>query len=80
MDALQGDSQPRNKAAPIRALPTDTQLRVDFAPEELAQYRAKLLADHPVVGGAKLVLMYAGGGILPERAWPADHYAAWRAA
>jgi len=21
------------------------------------------------------VLMYAGGGILPERAWPADHYA-----
>lgn len=75
VDALQSDSQPRNKAAAIRALPTDTQLRVDFTPEELAQYRAKLLADHPQVAGRQLVLMYAGGGILPERAWPADHYA-----
>lgn len=75
VDALQGDSQPRNKAAPIRALPADTQLRVDFAPDELARYKAKLLADHPQVQGRQLVLMYAGGGILPERAWPADHYA-----
>jgi hypothetical protein len=23
----------------------------------------------------KLVLMYAGGGLLPERAWPPEHYA-----
>jgi ADP-heptose:LPS heptosyltransferase len=75
VDALDGDSQPRNKAALIRALPTDTQLRVDFTPDELAQYRAKLLADHPQMQGRQLVLMYAGGGILPERAWPADHYA-----
>ncbi len=75
VDALHGDSQPRNKAAPIRALPVDTQLRVDFTAGELAQYQAKLLADHPQAAGRQLVLMYAGGGILPERAWPADHYA-----
>jgi ADP-heptose:LPS heptosyltransferase len=75
VDALADDSQPRNKAAPIRALPVDTQLRVDFTPEELRHYRSKLLADHPVTAERKLVLMYAGGGILPERAWPADHYA-----
>lgn len=66
---------PRNKAAPIRSLPVDTELRVNFSREELAQYRAKLLSDHPVVAQRKLVLMYAGGGILPERAWPAEHYA-----
>ena len=76
VDALNsGGSTPRNKAAPIRSLPVDTELSVAFADGELAAYRAKLVADHPVTASRKLVLMYAGGGILPERAWPADHYA-----
>ena len=76
VDALQSaGSQPRNKAAPIRELPTDTELRVDFSAPELQAYQAKLQADHPVTATRKLVLMYAGGGILPIRAWPAAHYA-----
>ena len=76
VDALDSaGSTPRNKAAPIRELPTETELSVAFADGELAAYRAKLVADHPVTASRKLVLMYAGGGILPERAWPADHYA-----
>jgi ADP-heptose:LPS heptosyltransferase len=68
-------STPRNKAAPIRDLPVDTELSVAFANGELEAYRVKLVADHPIVASRKLVLIYAGGGILPERAWPADHYA-----
>ncbi|MEN9438292.1 MAG: hypothetical protein RIR09_2947, partial [Pseudomonadota bacterium] len=68
-------SMPRNKAAPIRSLPTETELSVDFAPNELDTYRAKVHADHGVTTQRPLVLMYAGGGILPERAWPATHYA-----
>jgi ADP-heptose:LPS heptosyltransferase len=76
VDALESaGSVPRNKAAPIRDLPTDTELRVDFSDQELQAYRAKVQADHPVTTGRKLVLMYAGGGILPIRAWPAAHYA-----
>ncbi|MEI8157143.1 MAG: glycosyltransferase family 9 protein [Burkholderiales bacterium] len=76
VDALNSaGSTPRNKDAPIRALPADTELSVSFANGELAVYRAKLVADHPVAANRKLVLIYAGGGILPERAWPADHYA-----
>ncbi len=75
VDALEGDSMPHHKAAPIRGLPTETGLSVPFAPEELASYRAKVLADHPVLAGRKIALMYPGGGILPERAWPASHYA-----
>jgi ADP-heptose:LPS heptosyltransferase len=76
VDALDSaGSTPRNKAAPIRPLPTQTGLSVVFADGELAAYRAKLVADHAVTARRKLVLMYAGGGILPERAWPADHYA-----
>ena len=76
VDALHSSgSMPRNKAAPIRSLPVDTELSVQFSDGELDAYRAKLVADHPVTASRKLVLMYAGGGILPERAWPAEHYA-----
>ena len=76
VDSLESaGSMPRNKAAPIRDLPTDTELRVDFSAQELQAYRARVQADHPVTTGRKLVLMYAGGGILPIRAWPAAHYA-----
>ena len=76
VDALQSaGSSPRNKAGVIRALPTDTELNVPFSPDELQTYRAKVRADHPVTVNRKLVLMYAGGGILPIRAWPAAHYA-----
>jgi hypothetical protein len=76
VDALDSaGSTPRNKAAAIRALPVDTELSVRFSDAELAAYQGQIHADHPVTAGRKLVLMYAGGGILPERAWPATHYA-----
>ncbi len=76
VDALtSGASAPRNKAAPIRSLPTETELSVPFTAQELAAYKTKVHTDHPVAVSRKLVLMYAGGGILPERAWPAAHYA-----
>ena len=75
-DALQANaSTPRNKSAPIRSLPTDSALRVDFTPTELNDYRTRLQQDHAPTRHNRLVLMYAGGGILPERAWPAEHYA-----
>ena len=76
VDALDSaGSTPRNKAAAIRDLPTDTELSVRFSDAELANYKTKVHTDHPVTAGRKLVLLYAGGGILPERAWPAAHYA-----
>lgn len=75
VDALQSERAPRHKAAPVRALPHETGLAVPFTPEELTAYRAKLLGDHSVLADRKVVLMYPGGGILPERAWPAEHYA-----
>jgi ADP-heptose:LPS heptosyltransferase len=76
VDALESaGAMPRTKAAPIRALPTDTELRVEFSADELMGYRNQVYADHPVTTKRSLVLMYAGGGILPERAWPAAHYA-----
>ena len=76
VDALgSAGSVPRNKAAAIHTLPTETELRVDFSDEELRNYQAQVHRDHPVTTQRTLVLMYAGGGILSERAWPAAHYA-----
>ena len=75
VDALEGHSTPRNKAAPIRELPAKTGLSVPFTADELQAYRTQVLRDHPVLAGRKIVLMYPGGGILPERAWPLEHYA-----
>ena len=75
IDALDSDSMPRNKQAQIRAMPAASELAVNFDPSELRAYRSKLLGDHAVLDGRKIVLMYAGGGLLPERAWPAAHYA-----
>jgi ADP-heptose:LPS heptosyltransferase len=75
VDALGSKSMPLNKAASIRTTPTQTELSVEFDLDELTAYRAKVHADYPSTVGRALVLLYAGGGILPERAWPADHYA-----
>jgi ADP-heptose:LPS heptosyltransferase len=76
VDALQSpDGMPRNRAGAIRDIPAEPELSVPFTPEELAAYRTKVESDHPVTHARQLVLVYAGGGILPERAWPASHYA-----
>ncbi len=66
---------PRNKTAPIRSLPTDPELSVPFETDELQSYHAQVMRDHSALAGRKVVLLYAGGGILPERAWPVQHYA-----
>ncbi len=75
VDALESDSMPRNKAAPVRAVPTDTQLSVPFERTEIADYQQQMLHDHPSLRARQVVLIYAGGGLLPERAWPAASYA-----
>jgi len=74
-DALQAPSAPRHKAAALRDMPADTALSVTFSPAELAGYGRQLQTDFAVLSTRRLVLLYAGGGLLPERAWPAAHYA-----
>ncbi len=76
VDALQSPTgMPRNRAGTIREIPAEPELSVAFTADELTAYRSKVQNDHPVTKERKLVLVYAGGGILPERAWPAAHYA-----
>jgi ADP-heptose:LPS heptosyltransferase len=76
VDALQSpEGMPRNRAGVIREIPAEPELSVEFSPGELLAYRNKVASDHPATADRGLVLVYAGGGILPERAWPASHYA-----
>ena len=74
LDQTSFNTMPRNKAAGVREIPPDTVLSVDITADELNQYRQKLLADQPALAGRHIALLYAGGGLLPERAWPAAHY------
>lgn len=75
LGSVGGEAMPRHKAAPLRFTPEKTELSVDFTAGELQTYRQQLHTDHPVSAERALVLLYAGGGILPQRAWPAAHYA-----
>jgi ADP-heptose:LPS heptosyltransferase len=76
VDALDGAAaMPLHKPAAIRDMPGQPMLSVDFTPEELRDYAARLHSLHPATQPRQLVLLYAGGGLLPERAWPAEHYA-----
>jgi ADP-heptose:LPS heptosyltransferase len=45
-----------------------------FGPQELRETRRRLHAYAPEAAGKRLVLLHPGGGLLPIRAWPLEHY------
>jgi ADP-heptose:LPS heptosyltransferase len=45
-----------------------------FGPQELREARRRLHAHAPEAAGKRLVLLHPGGGLLPIRAWPLEHY------
>ena len=77
VDAIGASDSPRSKRVPMHPMATDSGLSLVFAPSQLSDYAQGLRRDHPALMAApQRVLMYAGGGLLPIRAWPAAHYAA----
>ncbi len=76
VDGLQSNSMPRTKAMPLVIKPQDCGLQVQFSQGPMADFTRDLKRDHPLFMAAeKRILFYAGGGLLPIRAWPAAHYA-----
>jgi ADP-heptose:LPS heptosyltransferase len=47
---------------------------VHFSPEEVREMVRRLHAHAPELAGKRLVLIHPGGGLLPIRAWPLEHY------
>lgn len=70
--AIESETMPPGKDAPDA--PCEPPPRLAFPPEELRQVAAQLHADFPALPGRRLVLVYPGGGLLPIRAWPREHY------
>jgi ADP-heptose:LPS heptosyltransferase len=72
--ALEASGAPLVKQTVEADLPAPAHKR--FAAAEIERYFARLLVDFPALRARPLVLVYPGGGILPIRAWPHDHYLA----
>jgi ADP-heptose:LPS heptosyltransferase len=70
--ALESSTVPVAKDAPEPG-PLETPV-VDFPEAELRAAAQGLHRDFPALAGRRLVLVYPGGGILPIRAWPLEHY------
>ena len=67
-EAIDGRGAPTVKrSVPREAL---TLPRMVLRDGELETMKARLEADFPEAKGKRLVLVYAGGGLLPVRAWP----------
>ncbi len=70
--AIDSRTVPAGKQAPV-PMPEPPAALV-FPEEELQQMTARLHADFPSIQHESLVLVYPGGGLLPVRAWPVEHY------
>jgi ADP-heptose:LPS heptosyltransferase len=72
VEAIESDTVPRSKR-----LVTGQKLAVpsvELRPDELENMKSRLLHDFPSLKDGQIILLYPGGGILPVRAWPLEHY------
>jgi ADP-heptose:LPS heptosyltransferase len=76
VEALTNADTPRTKRMLLNAKPLDSGLQVHFTHGDMPSFTQALHRDHPrLMAAKKRILVYAGGGLLPIRAWPASHYA-----
>ena len=73
VDAIESRDVPKNKTGRYGDVPKDAP-KLRMREGELEEMHSRLLADFPVIGGKKLVLLYPSGGLLPIRAWPLEYF------
>lgn len=71
-EAIDGLGAPRVKRSVPVAAPLLPRMRLRDG--ELEMMRARVEADFPEATGRRLVLVHAGGGLLPIRAWPLAYF------
>ncbi len=74
VEAIGRDGTPRSRGLLPREARAYPLPRLMLAAGELQASVERLHAAQPQAVGRRLVLLYAGGGILPIRAWPLEHY------
>ncbi|MHB8834595.1 MAG: glycosyltransferase family 9 protein [Candidatus Methylomirabilia bacterium] len=72
-DAVGSESRPAGKRVVPSGRPTVSP--VAFGEQEIVAMKGRFSGDFPGVDLRKLVLLQPGGGALPIRAWPVEHYA-----
>lgn len=72
VEAIDSTTVPKAKRLPT-AEPLEVP-SVRFGVEEVREMVRRLHAYAPTVAGKRLVLINPGGGLLPIRAWPMEHY------
>jgi ADP-heptose:LPS heptosyltransferase len=70
--AIESTTAPPGKENPLRTRPVLKPLR--FSDHEHTAASERLYRDFPSLQGHPLVLIYAGSGPLPVRAWPIEHF------
>lgn len=73
VEALEDKTSPLGKRL-VAPLPAHV-APIPFSAQEISAMQSRLMADFPALRNRKLILIYAGGGVLPIRAWPASNYA-----
>jgi ADP-heptose:LPS heptosyltransferase len=70
--AIRSNAHPVSKLVPLKQ--GQEPPMVSISEQEHQAIRDRLAQDHPLALSRPLVLVYPGGGILPIRAWPLEHY------
>lgn len=68
-NAIESTSSPVGKDETDGGAMPDSPM-LDFTQQELDAVATRLRAEYPAIAGKPLALLYAGGGVLPVRAWP----------
>jgi ADP-heptose:LPS heptosyltransferase len=72
VEAIESDTVPKAKR-----LVTEQKLAVpsvELRPDEVEDMKSRLIHDFPGLKDRQIILLYPGGGLLPVRAWPLEHY------
>jgi ADP-heptose:LPS heptosyltransferase len=71
VEAIESDTVPKAKRLATEQLAVPS---VELGPDEVEEMKSRLAHDFPGLKDRQIILLYPGGGLLPVRAWPLEHY------
>jgi ADP-heptose:LPS heptosyltransferase len=71
VEAIESDTVPKAKRLATEQLAVPS---VQLGPDEVEGMKSRIVHDFPGLKDRQIILLYPGGGLLPVRAWPLEHY------